>query len=100
MTELKEPDVVECVIENELDDQAILKRLRNLRIVNIWAVRVFFAVLFSVTIIALIIPLRPTYSETEKRELQKFPKFSVANLVSGEYFVNIDNWYSESFRFS
>lgn len=97
MAELKE-----TVAEKEqealvLDDQAILKRLRTLRIVNIWAVRIFIAALFSVAIIALIIPLRPTYSESEKRELDKFPKFSFNALFSGEYFVGIDNWYSDTF---
>lgn len=97
MADLKEPDVIETTQEKELDDQEILKRLRNLRIVNIWAVRVFFAVLFCVAVIALIIPLRPTFSETEKRELQKFPKFTFSSLLSGEYFVGIDNWYSDTF---
>lgn len=97
MVDLKEPDVVESTEDSGLCDQEILKRLRNLRIVNIWAVRVFFAVLFCVAVIALIIPLRPTFSEAEKRELQKFPKFTFSSLASGDYFVGIDNWYSDTF---
>ncbi len=97
MAELKEPEIIEEQSEIVLDDQAILNRLRYLRIVNIWAVRIFFTVLFAVAIIALIIPLRPKFSETEKRELEKFPEFSIISLFSGEYFIGIDNWYSDTF---
>ena len=57
----------------------------------------FFLLLFSGLIVSLIIPLRPTVSETEKRELTKFPKFSVRALLSGEYFDGISTWYSDTF---
>ncbi len=82
---------------NELDEVELLKRLRRIRIANIWTVRIFFAVFFAVAVIAFIIPLRPTYSDAEKRELAKFPKFSVSALISGEYFTHIDKWYSDTF---
>ena len=39
-------------------------------------VRIFFAILIVVMIIALVPALRPVYSDSEKRELTKFPKFS------------------------
>ena len=61
----------------ELDSQEILNKLRTIRVINIWASRIFFVVLFAIAVISFVIPLRPTYSENEKRELEKFPKFSL-----------------------
>ncbi|MBP3600483.1 MAG: hypothetical protein J6J30_05310 [Clostridia bacterium] len=83
--------------ENEFGENELLNGLRRIRIANIWTVRIFFTVFFAVAVVALIIPLRPTYSDTEKRELSKFPEFSVASLFSGEYFKGMDNWYSDTF---
>lgn len=59
----------------------------------------FFLCLTVGMLLSLIIPLRPTYSEVEKRELAKFPKFSVAAFVSGAYFKDIDTWFADTFPF-
>jgi len=48
-------------------------------------------------VIALAIPLRPHYSESEKRKLAEFPDFSLQALVSGKYFISIDTWFSDTF---
>ena len=45
-----------------IDDNQLLNNLRRIRIANIWTVRIFFMVFFAVAVIALIVPLRPTYS--------------------------------------
>lgn len=58
---------------------------------------VFFSVFFLMFLIALIIPLRPTVSEIEKRELAKFPSFSFKTLFSGEFFDDVDLWFSDTF---
>ena len=71
--------------------------MRKFRIMSIWFVRFFFVLLFSFFILSLIIPLRPKYSESEKRELTKFPKFTLTALVSGDYFDGINSWYSDTF---
>ena len=71
--------------------------MRTFRIMSIWFVRFFFVLLFSCFILSLIIPLRPKYSESEKRELAKFPKFTFTALVSGKYFDGINSWYSDTF---
>lgn len=42
---------------------------------------------------------RKTFSESEKRELAKFPNFSVSTLFSGEYFSDISLWFSDTFPF-
>lgn len=72
---------------------------RALRIVSIWFTRLFFFLLMAVFVTALIIPLRPKYSENEKRELTKFPKFTLSALASGDYFDGISEWYADTFPF-
>ena len=58
---------------------------------------IFFIVLSAVTILAWMIPLRPTVSEREKRNLERFPAFSVASLLDGSYFEHIGLWFSDTF---
>lgn len=57
----------------------------------------FFAALTVLTAVSFIIPLRPTVSYIEKRELAKFPEFSVESLTSGDYFDDISTWFSDTF---
>lgn len=57
----------------------------------------FFVLLFAITIIAFIIPLRPSESASEKRKLAEFPEFSVDTLLSGDYFDGISLWFSDTF---
>lgn len=57
----------------------------------------FFAVLALISVISFIIPLRPTVSYQEKRELAKFPAFSIETLLSGDYFDELTLWYSDTF---
>lgn len=60
-------------------------------------------VLVSVVLVAVasvlvwIIPLRPTESAFEQRELAKFPVFSWETLASGRYFDDISLWFSDTF---
>ncbi|MGM9641797.1 MAG: DHHW family protein [Eubacteriales bacterium] len=56
--------------------------------VTVWAV---------LTIIGLLWFLRPTFSIVEKRELAKFPEFSVEGVLDGTYFSKIDTWFSDTF---
>lgn len=57
----------------------------------------FLVLLFVGATVALYLPLRPTYSESEKRELTEFPEFSMAALLDGSYFEGISTWYSDTF---
>lgn len=59
----------------------------------------FFMMMLVFGIIALIIPLRPTESVVEKRELTEFPEFSFQALVDGSYFKQVDLWFSDTFPF-
>ena len=86
--------------EGKLDDN--MKLLRNLRaqhIVDINMVRVVLALWLSAAVIANIPFFRSNYSEIERRELKKFPKFSFSALVSGDYFDEINLWFSDTFPF-
>ncbi|MBR5126183.1 MAG: hypothetical protein IKU68_05560 [Oscillospiraceae bacterium] len=57
----------------------------------------FFVVLALLTVVSFIIPLRPAVSNSEKRELAKFPEFSISAIASGSYFDDISKWYSDTF---
>ena len=97
--DIKEINVVD---ESEADEQldSNMKLLRNLRfqhIVDINMVRVFFVILFAAAIAAAIPMLRPSYSEIEKRELQKFPKLTFSSFFSGDFFDGINLWFSDTF---
>ena len=58
----------------------------------VWVVTVMMAV-FVVVFCAL---PRSTYSELEKRELRKFPAFSLPSLFSGHFTSEVSNWFSDS----
>lgn len=42
---------------------------------------------------------RQSFSESEKRELAKFPEFSFATLFNGDYFDGINLWFADTFPF-
>lgn len=65
-----------------------------------WAKRhnmIFFIILAVFLVIGLIIPLRPTFSDVEKRTLAKFPEFSAKGLWDGSYASDIVKWYGDTF---
>lgn len=57
----------------------------------------FYAALALLTVLAWTLPLRPSYSAMEKRDLQPFPDFSVPALFSGDWFDGINLWFSDTF---
>ena len=57
----------------------------------------FFVTLAVLTVVSFIIPLRPTQSYSEKRNLAEFPEFSAEALISGSYFDDINLWFSDTF---
>ena len=57
----------------------------------------FFITLYLGTVLAFIIPLRPTYSESEQRLLQEFPAFTFEAFYTGDYFDKITLWFSDTF---
>lgn len=59
----------------------------------------FFLALYVGMFVSFLVPLRPTYSASEKRDLKKFPEFSVKAIISGSYFDDISGWFSDTFPF-
>ena len=62
-----------------------------------WKVLPFFLVLGMLTVASFVISLRPTVSYAEKRELAKFPEFTLPRLADGSYFDEITTWFSDTF---
>lgn len=60
---------------------------------------VFVGLLLLGLFVSLLIPLRPSFSENEKRELARFPSFSLSALFDGSFFRGIDSWFSDTFPF-
>lgn len=94
-TELQE-EITETA-DKEDESRTIISNMRAIRILNIWYVRLFLLLIFSFFVLSLIIPLRPEFSENEKRELAEFPKFTFSSFFSGDYFDGINTWYSDTF---
>lgn len=57
----------------------------------------FLLALVILTVVSFCIPLRPDRSMSERRLLKEFPEFSVETLLSGDYFSQIDLWFSDTF---
>ncbi|MDO4608984.1 MAG: DHHW family protein [Clostridia bacterium] len=84
--------------EQNLDDNMkLLKNFRSQHIIDINMVRVFVLIWIVAMVFALMPMFRSSYSDVEKRELKKFPKFSFSALVSGDYFDDIGLWFSDTF---
>ncbi len=59
----------------------------------------FAAVMITGCILGFMLPFRPAVSEYEKRDLEKFPKFSWDSLIEGGYTDGISTWYSDTFPY-
>lgn len=70
---------------------------RILSIGQIW--KILFSAVFAVAIffMGLLIPLRPTVSEIEKRELTKLPQITWDTFWNGECFKGVEIWYADTF---
>ena len=57
---------------------------------------VLVTLLFAAFALVLNLFPRSAYSPLEKRELARFPKFSLDSLFSGAFTTSINSWYSDS----
>ena len=62
-------------------------------------IALFCAVMVLGFVLGLAFFLRPSYSESEKRELTKFPTFTVSTFLSGAYTEQISTWFADTFPF-
>lgn len=57
----------------------------------------FFVVLFGFMLFSMLLFLRPSHSDVEKRDLAAFPSFSLQTLANGTYFDDISTWFADTF---
>ena len=60
-------------------------------------IALFAGVVAIFFVIGLLFFLRPSVSDTEKRELTKFPTFTVESFASGEWTSQISLWFADTF---
>ena len=66
---------------------------------NIIVIVIFATLFFAVSVANILQPTRATFSEEEKRELSRFPEFSLESLTNGKFFAGIDSFISDTFIF-
>lgn len=94
----------ECIVPEIFEDESrkshTARRLKKRMGISVRIkIVLFFVALYAGFVISLIIPLRPSFSQVEKRELTQFPRFSVQTLFSGDYFEGIDTWFADTFPY-
>lgn len=62
-------------------------------------VTIFLFFLAVMTALAMYLPNRPTYSDLEQRELTKFPKPTVMEVLDGTFFNNVNTWFADTFPY-
>ncbi len=58
---------------------------------------IFFCFIVIMAFTGLLWFARPKTSETEKRELAKFPKITLSGIWDGSFFTDVDTWYSDTY---
>lgn len=69
---------------------------RARRKANIFITALFSVAVIGVGVYAFISP-KPTYSDSEKRELAKMPEFSLENILEGDFTDEFDLFFSDTF---
>ncbi len=62
-----------------------------------WKIYLFAGALFLLFFVGLLFFFRPARSESEKRELTKFPRLTFSTLISGEFFDGVSTWYADTY---
>lgn len=76
----------------------LTKKQKN--IIRTWrknSVMLFAIVLYGFALIGLLIPLRPSTSQKEKRKLTAFPTPTLTTFVNGQFFSDLSLWYSDTY---
>ncbi len=68
------------------------------KISNIICVILVCAIIFGLFAFTIILP-KEQYSLAERRELKKFPEFSLSSLSSGNYMMSLRDWCADHFSF-
>ncbi|MCD8009197.1 MAG: hypothetical protein LUF68_09785, partial [Clostridiales bacterium] len=60
-------------------------------------VTLFLLFLTVMTVLALYLPIRPTWSDLENRTLTEFPTPTVVRVLNGSFFDDINTWFADTF---
>lgn len=60
-------------------------------------IRLFAFLLTVCCLFGMVLPLRPSISEDENRELTPFPTFSIEGLMDGSFFSQLELWYADTY---
>ena len=71
--------------------------MKSKRIFEWIRILLFIAALTGGCVLGFLLPIRPAVSDSEGRELTKFPSFTWESFWSGEYTSQISLWYADSF---
>ena len=69
-------------------------QIRKFRTIGVLA---FAAIMAVGAFIGLLFFVRPKKSIAEKRELAKFPSFTITSFLDGSYFESVSLWYSDTY---
>ena len=72
-------------------------QIKETRGVALYKTLIFGTLLTVMFFIGTLFFLRPSFSDTENRELTKFPKFEIGAILNGEFFTQVDKWYADTF---
>lgn len=75
-------------------EQQLERKQRGGAHLTVWLAGIFLTVM---TLLAFCIPLRPTYSELEQRNLATFPTPTVSTVLNGAFFTDVSAWFSDTF---
>ena len=73
--------------------------MQNKNIFNKIMIASFCGVMVLGFVLGLAFFLRPSYSESEKRELTPFPTFTLTDFASGKYTEQVSTWFADTFPF-
>ena len=74
-----------------MNNESFKKKTDSVKII------IFIAAMALFFVIGLAFFLRPTVSDTEKRELTKFPEFTVESFLSGEWTSRVSLWFADTY---
>lgn len=83
---------------DELSKQVRLREYK-MKKAAVFKIVVFCGAILAGAVFSMLIPLRETFSEKEKRELTAFPEFTWESFMGGSYFGQIDTWFADTFPF-
>ena len=72
-------------------------RHRKLMDMRLYSVIGFGGMLAIFSLVGMLFFFRPSTSQVEKRELAKFPEFTVERFLDGSFFSDLGLWYSDTY---